>query len=228
MGVLGSIHEYLLEFNMVSILFRVILSLVLGGIIGSERNRHGREAGLRTHILICFGSAMTALVSIFVIEKCGYDGDVFRIPASVVSGIGFLGAGMIITKNNGTISGLTTAAGMWATGSIGIAAGFGFYGGAVLGMVAIMITMTVLTKIEHKKKTTVRFYTEVSNASIAGEVTARAYEIMHHDMLTESVSPKTGISGHIGLYFTTSRSEETENELHALEKLEGVFFVVME
>ena len=96
-----------------------------GSLIGSERARHGRAAGMRTHILVCLGACMTSMTSMYVADILGSDGDVFRIPAQVISGIGFLGAGMIILKSNNMITGLTTAAGVWTTATIGVALGYG-------------------------------------------------------------------------------------------------------
>lgn len=93
-----------------STVLRSLAAVVIGGLIGSERARHGRAAGMRTHILVCLGACMTSMTSMFVSDALGNNGDVFRIPAQVVSGIGFLGAGMIILKNNNMITGLTTAA----------------------------------------------------------------------------------------------------------------------
>ena len=101
-----------------STVLRSLAAVVIGGLIGSERARHGRAAGMRTHILVCLGACMTSMTSMFVSDVLGNNGDVFRIPAQVVSGIGFLGAGMIILKNNNMITGLTTAAGVWTTATI--------------------------------------------------------------------------------------------------------------
>ena len=87
-----------------STVLRSLAAVVIGGLIGSERARHGRAAGMRTHILVCLGACMTSMTSMFVSNVLGNNGDVFRIPAQVVSGIGFLGAGMIILKNNNMIN----------------------------------------------------------------------------------------------------------------------------
>ena len=88
-------------------LIRAAAAVVIGSLIGSERARHGRAAGMRTHILVCLGACMTSMTSMYVADILGSDGDVFRIPAQVISGIGFLGAGMIILKSNNMITGLT-------------------------------------------------------------------------------------------------------------------------
>ena len=75
--------------NIIEVLLRSIAAVVIGTLIGSERMRHGRAAGMRTHILVCLGSCMTSMTSMFVANTLGNNGDVFRIPAQVVSGIGF-------------------------------------------------------------------------------------------------------------------------------------------
>ena len=129
MEQIRAFFNYIGEFNAVSVLLRVFLSVIAGGVIGYERGRHGRAAGFRTHLLVCLGGAMTSLCSVFVTTVSGMDGDIFRISAQVISGIGFLGAGIILVKNNSTVAGLTTAAGMWVTATIGVAFGYGFYAG---------------------------------------------------------------------------------------------------
>ena len=117
------------------VVFKLLLSVAIGGVIGNERGRHGRAAGMRTHIIVCLGAALTSMMSIAVDQITGCSGDVFRISAQVVCGVGFLGAGMIILKNNSVITGLTTAAGIWTTSIIGIAIGYGFYIGAIAAAV---------------------------------------------------------------------------------------------
>ena len=156
-------YQYLCEFNTVSVLLRILLAVAAGGLIGNERGRYGRSAGFRTHILVCLGGAMTVLCSLFVNKVAGMSGDVFRIPAQVISGIGFLGAGIILVRNNSTVAGLTTAAGMWVTATIGIAFGYGFYLGGVVTTVVCIINAALLTKVEHNRTRSMRFYVEVND-----------------------------------------------------------------
>ena len=110
MEQIRAFFNYIGEFNAVSVLLRVFLSVIAGGVIGYERGRHGRAAGFRTHLLVWLGGAMTSLCSVFVTTVPGMAGDIFRISAQVISGIGFLGAGIILVRNNNTVAGLTTAA----------------------------------------------------------------------------------------------------------------------
>ena len=112
------------------LIFRLLLSIACGMLIGNERKNRSKEAGIRTHIIICLGSCLMMIISKYGFSDLVYvDGAKFdpaRIAAQVVSGIGFLGAGMILVKRQ-TISGLTTAAGMWATSGVGIAIGSGLW-----------------------------------------------------------------------------------------------------
>ncbi|MGB9839763.1 MgtC/SapB family protein [Thermovenabulum sp.] len=128
---------------------RLLLSIILGGIIGIERESVNRPAGFRTHVLVCVGSTLTMLVSIFIFEKfrAFTSTDPSRIAAQVVSGIGFLGAGTII-RVGPTVKGLTTAASLWTVASIGLAIGCGFYSAAIIATIFTFITLISLTRIE--------------------------------------------------------------------------------
>lgn len=133
-----------------TILLRLVLATVLGGIIGFERENISRPAGFRTHILVCVGAALIMVTSEFIQRK--YAGtvnmDPARLGAQVISGIGFLGAGTII-RDGSNVKGLTTAASLWAVSGVGIAAGIGFYEGAVTATILIFFTLIVLRKFEH-------------------------------------------------------------------------------
>ncbi len=137
------------------LLLRIFVAAFLGGVIGYERDLHGRPVGLRTHVLVAMGSATFMVVSAHFAFLQGYeDGhyvevDTSRIAASVVSGIGFLAGGSIL-RTGSTIQGLTTAAGLWVVTSIGLAAGSGMYvvAGAVTG--SSVLALTVLRRFEDK------------------------------------------------------------------------------
>ena len=100
------------------VLIRCAAAIIVGAVIGSERAKHGRAAGMRTHILVCLGATMTAMTGLYIAEIMGMSADVSRIAAQVISGVGFLGAGMIVLKSNSVITGLTTAAGVWTTATM--------------------------------------------------------------------------------------------------------------
>ena len=144
------------EFNDISVALRLLLALIMGGLIGVERGMHGRAAGMRTHVLVCLGACMTALVGIYILEYVDADQDVTRIAAQVISGIGFLGAGTIMVTKRNRIKGLTTAAGLWATAGLGLALGIGFYEVAFAGAFAILLVMTLMQRMDNfmRKRTT--------------------------------------------------------------------------
>lgn len=136
----------------VEVIKRLVLSAIIGGLIGIEREVHNRPAGLRTHILVTIGSTLIMLVSIDGLYRIG-DGviksDPYRLAAQVVSGIGFLGAGTIMRTGN-SIKGLTTAASLWVSAGIGLAIGTGYYLGGIITAAIVLITLMSLGFIERK------------------------------------------------------------------------------
>lgn len=122
---------------------RILLSAILGFVIGFERELYKRPAGLRTHILVCVASCLIMLISMY-----GFDsGDPGRVAAQVVSGIGFLGAGAIL-RSDKDIKGITTAATIWMSAAIGLACGNGLYFGSILTTVLALIVLTAFRKVE--------------------------------------------------------------------------------
>lgn len=225
---MNDIIESLREFNYVTICLRLVLAIIAGGIIGNERGKHGSAAGLRTHILVCVGAAMTALTGYFVYDTLNISGDVMRLAAQVVSGIGFLGAGMIIVKNSNVVTGLTTAAGMWATAAIGIALGYGFYSGAIVATVACVFTAAFLSRLERKRKSTVRIYIEVDLSQNINDITSTIYNEIDSDALIESVPPKSNVPNTIGLYVTVSNPKSVGEVKEQIDKIIGVRFSLVE
>ncbi len=188
-----------------TVILRLLLATLLSGAIGFERGFRGRAAGLRTHILVCIGSALSVMVGIFASETLGYVGvDPLRIAAQVVSGIGFLGAGTILVRGKTMVTGLTTAAGLWATATIGIACGIGFYWGALVSAVIALFSFGLLTTFERSGKHgkyNIKIYIECTDA-------ARLNELMdtltgEHRLCEIEITPaRTGIVNHIGIEAT--------------------------
>jgi len=127
----------------VEMILRLLLATALGAAIGYQRERAGKQAGLRTHTLICVGAALFTVASIY---GFGAAGDPARIAAGVVAGVGFLGAGAIIRGGEGIVAGLTTAATIWAVAGIGLVAGAGLY---LLSAVTTAIVLIVLFLPSH-------------------------------------------------------------------------------
>lgn len=181
---LQSINEY-------SILFRLVLSVVLGGIIGFERGRTGRPAGLRTHILVCMGSTMAIMTNQYIFQEFG-TGDPTRLGAQVISGIGFLGAGTIIVTGRHQVKGLTTAAGLWATACMGLAIGIGFYSAAIYSCALIAFTTLVLHRIDNimlSKSKVVDIYIEFEKSASIMSVLETVKNTMAHVDSVEIVKP---------------------------------------
>lgn len=222
------------SFSLASVIYRILLATFIGGIIGVERSKHGRAAGLRTHILICVGSALISLLGIYVYEYLEYDTDPVRIAAQVVSGIGFLGAGSILIKNRDIVTGLTTAAGMWVTSAIGLCVGFGFYEGAIIGTIVTIISISFLNLFETSKKESFRLYVEINEANKVNEVLEKIKEVNSSFVLLHLSSPKTLINGNVGMYYKCAIRKEEQNEenidklIKQLLKIEYVIFVIEE
>ncbi|MBQ8404273.1 MAG: MgtC/SapB family protein [Clostridia bacterium] len=219
------------NFNFITVMLRMFLATLIGGIIGLERSKRGRSAGMRTHILVCLGASLTALMGYYLVEH-GFASDPARLSAQVISGIGFLGAGLILFHNKFKIAGLTTAAGLWNTAIIGLACGFGFYECAIIGFLIAMITSIFLPKIEYwlsKNDKYTMIYMEMhTNANVN-----RIYDILRNSNFgeihnIEIVSPKSGNSEHIGIEFTLTLQKKSN--VYNLEKtlcaIEGIVFAV--
>lgn len=204
---------------------RALAAVVIGGLIGSERARHGRAAGMRTHILVCLGSCMTAMTSMFVHNFVG-SGDVFRIPAQVVSGIGFLGAGMIILKSNNVITGLTTAAGVWTTATIGVALGYGYYVGAVVVTMLFLTTIVLFARFERKRKSAEVIYVEIDDAYRVNDVVRALEKAIPENFTYQIFAPKSGIQGNVGINVVIDK--RIDMDVSRLSKLENVVFSVEE
>lgn len=135
--------------NLILCSIAILLSVLLCGMIGLEREKRGRSAGLRTHLLVGAGSCVVMIISIYGFPNNGSNRDVARLAAQVVTGVGFLGAGAII-HNNGGIKGLTTASTIWIAMAIGLACGSMNFILAVGGTIIVMIVLIYFRKIERR------------------------------------------------------------------------------
>lgn len=147
---------HLYQLTYLEIIIRLVMAIIMGGVIGFEREYKSRPAGMRTHILVCVGATLLALIQEQITAQTVdfaqaqpklmqiLTADQTRIIAQIVSGIGFLGAGTIIMTKQ-TVKGLTTAASVWAVAAVGIALGSGLYVIAITGFVAIMLALAVIS-----------------------------------------------------------------------------------
>ena len=222
---------YMREFNAVTVLIRIFLACLAGGILGAERGKHGRVAGMRTHILVCVGAALTILIGLFVVDTLGVGQDATRIAAQTISGIGFLGVGTIMVRGKSQVVGLTTAAGLWAASAIGLSFGAGFYEGGFLGTVVAILVNMLLPKIEYRYKlsrVSYVFYVEI--ASVYDVQTfvdhlEKTYPIQE----VEITKPNSGHSSHVGvniIVFARQTQLSEEEILEGLSALKETVFAI--
>ena len=229
MEQLEQIFEYLRNYNIISVAVRLTLSVILGGLIGMERGRRGRAAGLRTHILVCLGAAMASLLGVFVTKELELSSDASRIAAQVISGIGFLGAGTIVIKGRFRVSGLTTAAGLWATAAIGLALGYAFFEGAMIAAFLTVVTITILSHFEariYRKNARASIYIELSSVT-AVNATSAMLTTEYHAIDLQVTPPRSGIQNHVGfeatVYLGILKISEEELIKQVSEKPDVVF-----
>lgn len=210
-------------------LFKMLLALICGGVLGIERGRKKRPAGFRTYMLVCLGATIVMMTNEYICEVYG-TGDVARMGAQVVNGIGFLGAGTIITTGHNRVKGLTTAAGLWAAACIGLAIGSGYYEGAIIGTFMIVIVMVVLHSFDRRMLSntkTVMLYLECEKMSGIRRVVAFAREnhIVVDDVEVEKADQiKTfGVSGVISLRLPAKAAHA--ELIEQIETLEGILLV---
>lgn len=151
--------DYMRELNIISVIFRLVLSMIVGGMIGIERWRKKRPAGMRTYMIVCLGSTLTMLIGQYISymldvnwlaasQEIGLRTDISRLSAQVINGIGFLGAGTILVTSHQEVKGLTTAACLWASGCIGLAIGAGFYECVFISVILVYICIHYMRVVE--------------------------------------------------------------------------------
>ena len=145
-----TIFNGLRDVSVASIVLRMVLAVVCGGVIGVEREFKRRPAGFRTHILICIGAAMTTLTGQYLFLVMHYYTDVARLGAQVIAGVGFIGAGTIIVTQRQRVKGLTTAAGLWTAAIVGLSLGTGFYEGGIFTTACVLVAELVFSRWEYR------------------------------------------------------------------------------
>ncbi|MBE6548306.1 MAG: MgtC/SapB family protein [Ruminococcaceae bacterium] len=169
-----------MKLTFIELAVRLIAAMICGCCIGINRGRKNRPAGIRTHAIICMGSALTVILGIYMSEMISQGlwlgasvPDVSRLGAQVVSGIGFIGVGTIIITGKQQVKGLTTAAGLWASACMGLAIGAGFYLAAVIGCLFILVTVVLFSRLEHVMFANIRdvnIYVEFENMGCMSEI----------------------------------------------------------
>lgn len=169
MNVFEIIENFFEEMSTASIAIRLIAATAMGALVGMERAQKRYAAGIRTFALVCLGSALATVTAMYLSAASGGDADIGRIPGQVLTGIGFLGAGTIMVTDRKQIRGLTTAAGLWVTSTMGIAIGAGFVWGAFLCMILILATTWLMQYfslyVENHTRTT-EVYIEIDKGKV--------------------------------------------------------------
>lgn len=229
---MDAIKEFLADFNWITVMIRILLAAIAGGVVGVERGLHGRAAGMRTHMMVCIGSALTTLLGVYNVEVLGVTwADPMRVGAQVISGVGFLGAGTILLKRGSSqISGLTTAAGLWATAVIGLAMGVGFYEGALLTTCAVLVAFTIVAHLESRmssKRQRLFVYLELDSVGVVTEISDHIKEKYHATEL--QVTPaRSGTTGYVGLEALIKISPKitVDEKIKDLESIDHVVFAL--
>ena len=241
---MASVLSYLRELNIVTMMLRILLAVLCGGLIGLERERKNRPAGFRTYMLTALGATLTVLLSLqldqmlhgpwrALAESIGATQDVSRFGAEAAKGIGFLGAGTILVTRNQEVRGLTTAAGLWAVAIIGTAFGAGFYAGGIICYAFIFLAMQVLRRVDLRIRKTQRVstvYFEMEKKSTVGQVIRQVKGHGHYiwDLnLFSETQEKSG--GPVCGTFTLWVNGKTtlDEEIQALEALDGVSYMTL-
>lgn len=221
-----AIINWLREFNIYTAFIRLTLAFVLAGIVGFEREKKGHAAGLRTHILVCMGAALTVLTGIFCADTLGFGSDPMRVGAQVVSGIGFIGAGSIMVTRGTHVRGLTTAAGLWSTAAIGLALGAGFYEGAIVCTLFISIVISRLKGLDHllnRKKKYIAVYIEIHGTQnvnfVLDEINRQGLGIYEADI----TAPKSSNLNNVGVSFELySKNKEKLTDKEVTQLILGI------
>ena len=216
-----TICQTLSELNIVSTVVRLALALVLGGMLGMERGRKRRPAGLRTYMIVCIASALVMITSQYMSETFS-TGDPARMGAQVISGIGFLGAGTIMITSR-QVKGLTTAAGLWAAACIGLAVGIGFYIGAILCAVFVLLVMTLMSKLDvrlHLRSKQINFFAEFLSMDDLGKfidmIRQKNYKL--HDLELNRV--KDSVQDLVGATFWVELNKQM-NHVEVIHEFSG-------
>lgn len=213
-----------------SVLIRMSVAMLCGGIVGVEREHKRRPAGFRTHILICLGAAATTMTSQYLYLNMRLYTDMARLGAQVIAGMGFIGAGTIIVTKQRQVKGLTTAAGLWTCAIIGLAAGAGYYEAAVISTILILLAEIVFSRLEYYILATARtmnVFMEYGDAESLDNVLKmiKSTDVIILDLeITKNGSRTSGNSTAI-LSLQTTRRVNHEALLTEIARTEGILSV---
>ena len=226
MSQIPAIVDYLKELNILSVIVRILLAIICGGVIGIERRRAHQPAGMRTYMLVCMGAAIVMATGQYMYDTFK-TGDPSRLGAQVISGIGFLGAGSIITSGKTKVRGLTTAAGLWVSACIGLALGIGFYSAGLIATLVVYFIMARLNRLEYRflvDDIYLEIYLEYDDALSVSDI---AQQAERNGLKIEEVQHGTKGKGFQKalITFRNTQNESRDHVLKILEHVEGVRYV---
>lgn len=215
------------EITEMSIVVRILVATIVGGLIGLERGTKNRPAGLRTYMLVCVGSCLIMMTNQYIYQFTGA-GDPMRLGAQVVSGIGFLGAGTIIVTKHNQIKGLTTAAGLWASAGVGIALGIGFYEAAITAAIGIYTILALLQRWEHRVHKKIRLLDVYVELSTSVSLRVFTHSLRSIDLQIEGIQfDQDGVlEANTRALILTLKAKKKEDHYNLLEKLKSLTGVV--
>ena len=202
-------------------LLRLLLAFVSGGIIGYERSYKRVDAGIRTHIIVCMASCAIMITNIHMYTVYG-TGDPVRMPAQVISGVGFLGAGCILVTGDRRIRGMTTAAGIWGAACLGLCIGAGDYIVALAVLALVILTMTIFQAVDArivKKTKYIRLYMEFESVTevrnFVKYVRENEIKIIEMELVNQKILDNIGV-------VTTLKLKERDSAEHVISEFEKV------
>ncbi|MFT4105198.1 MAG: MgtC/SapB family protein [Lacrimispora sp.] len=214
----GEIFE---SINLVSVLTRLTIAVILGGILGFERGRKRRPAGLRTYMIVCLASALVMITGEYLTERY-QTGDPARLGAQVISGIGFLGAGTIIVTSK-QVKGLTTAAGLWAAACLGLAVGAGFYMGSMVAGAFLLLIMSMMQRIDRYlclNSNHIHFFAEFKTMEALGSFIEQLRE-MGCQLDDLELNSRGGYTDYVGATFWV-KMDMPINHIEAIQKMSRI------
>jgi len=233
--------DYFRQLNIYSMVLRVFLAMLVGGIIGLERERKGRGAGFRTYMLVAMGAATTVMLSQYygimfegpwaeIAARMGIKTDISRFGAQVINGVGFLGAGTILVTGRQEVKGLTTAACLWASACMGLAIGAGFYECVFIGFMLIFVTIKFLPVIDNyilSKSRRLFVYVQMDSIENLGGIINYAkekdYQLFDLDLDRESNGNIEYITALLSMYLP--RGKAHAEIVASISTLEGIISI---
>ena len=228
--MLNSAIDYLQGMDDLAVTFRLIIATLCGSLIGWERVVRRHSAGIRTFALVSLGSAVATALNIYLAMLPNLDADVSRIPAGVVSGIGFLGAGSIIVTGRNQIKGLTTAASLWVASCMGMAFGAGYLSAGIICFALVMIANIILVHVSQKVEENNRYlsiYIEVEEANGVKKLRKKLLELGYTINSMNKTKDKTLSSSDVALMLELDFGAANLHQklLEELNNLEFVSYV---